>query len=148
MIKLFNRRKSKINHNEDYANVVLDFTPNPQYAGTYDITNGRIILRVGNFEGDEMVNGILWTLLHESIHITLYNRIKEIYDDKPGPRRLKVLNHEWYQVAGMDYLEDVYHEDRLTNPMSHTYSKIAPKAWEFRKTFDVNFLLSSCVKVD
>lgn len=130
MIKLLQR-----NHKDDYANLVLDFTPDPKYQGTYDRTNGRIILRVGNFgnhEIDDFFGVILWTIVHESIHIALYNMLPPGYN--------KFYNDEWYQVAGMDYLEDYFHTIRLIMPMEKCYSELAPNAFKFRTQFDVNFI--------
>jgi hypothetical protein len=115
-----------------YSNIVLDFDPHPKHSGSYDHLNERIIIRVGHFgSDDEGIECILWVILHESIHVVLLHKFREIYNQE--------LNSEWFQVAGMDYLEDISHDIKLRRPMEASYSKLAPKAFEFRKTFDKNF---------
>ena len=124
-MKLFERFQEN-----PYGNIVLDFDPNPKYMGTYDFDKERIILRVGNFGGYEGITMLLWAIQHESIHIVLYKKFPD----------MESTSIEWYQVAGMDYVEDTKHPRGLVEPMEKCYSELAPKAFEFRKKFDINFI--------
>ena len=129
MFNIFKKEKEKENPN---ANLVLDFSPNPMYQATYESDKERVVLRVDNYKGfgvGDFIGSIYWALHHESIHVAVY---KICIADTPD-------KNEWYQVAGMDYLEGYRHDCRLTRPMGETYSKLYPNAFGFRKKFDINY---------
>lgn len=128
---------NKTNNNNPSANLVLDFTPNPLYQATYYSDKEQIVLRVGNFKGfdvEDFIGCILWALNHEAIHVEVYKVLRKDFGKIIG-------DDEWYQIAGMDYLEDYLHNLGLKRPMISTYTKLHPKAFEFRKSFDINFLV-------